>query len=173
MPTFFVDDDVVALVSERAMPKHYESFSDALRRALETTALVKPAAMREAPRRLPSGDELFAELEQFSASEAAQRKRAPKADLRELVAIGLLSEGQELFFVDYRGQRHGDAKATVSESDLAYKGKLHSMSRLAGQLLQKAGFTGKSVRGPEHWATADGKLVRDLWQIALRRKAAK
>lgn len=76
MANFFVDDDLVSIVWERAKPKPFENltFSDALRRVL-------------IGKRLVSSDDLLAELESIEPSELASkgfsfrlRKRAPSPD---------------------------------------------------------------------------------------------
>ena len=173
MQSFTVDDDLVALVWERAGAKPFDSFSDALRRILKVSGVEVPQRTGKPAPKPPSADELLAELEQFSPGEAAPRQRVPKADLRELVKRGLLAEGQELFLIDYQGSRVADAKATVSGSKLKYKGKLDSMSPLAGRLLQSAGFATSSYSGPRHWAKADGTSVWNLWLEVLKDKGKK
>tara|TARA_B100001105_G_scaffold79705_1_gene63144 strand:+ start:2785 stop:3312 length:528 start_codon:yes stop_codon:yes gene_type:complete len=175
MQSFTVDDDLVSLVWERARPKPFEqlSFSDALRRVLEVNGAEVPERAAKPASKLPSGDELLAELEQFSPGDGSPRQRVPKADLRELVRRGMLTEGQELFLIDYQGRRVADAKATVSGSKLKYKGKLGSMSPLAARLLQSAGFATSSYSGPRHWAKADGTSVWNLWLEVLKHKGAR
>jgi hypothetical protein len=160
MRTFAVDDDLVSLIWERASPEPFEqlTFSDALRRVLNA-----PAPRAKAPDK--SADELLKELD--ALPNRPPRKRAPKADLRQLVRLGKLREGQELVLVDYRRQPQPDMKAVIVGGDLMYKGKAHSMSSLAERLLKRAGYSSDAVRGPEHWATAEGKLVKDLWQEVI------
>jgi hypothetical protein len=163
MRTFEVEDDLVALVWARANPQPFEhlSFSDALRRVLGHPAAPSVPNLRA----VKSAEELLQELD--SLPDRKPRKRAPKTDLRLLVRLGKLQEGQELVLVDYRRQSHREFKAAISGGDLLYKGRLYSMSALAEQLLKKAGYESDSVRGPEHWATASGSLVSEIWQEAL------
>jgi hypothetical protein len=166
MRDFPVDEDLVALIWERAKPQPFEqlSFNDALRRVLGAH-LHSPLLKFKAGSAAIDTDALLRELE--ASPTKGPRQRARKADLRKLIRLGRLHEGQELFFIDYRGQRRNDCKANISGGDLSYKGKLYSMSALAGQLLKKEGYVGDAVRGPEHWATSDGTSVSDLWRSVL------
>lgn len=173
MQSFPVEDDLVALVWERAKPRPFEqlTFNDALRRVLDVKEGKAPKGSTRSAASPPSGDELLAELEALPTE--GTRQRAPKADLRELVKLGLLTEGQELFLMDYQGNRVANGKATVSGSGLKHKGKVYSMSPLATQLLQEAGFRSTSNSGARHWARADGTSVWNLWLEILRNKNQK
>jgi len=168
--SFTVDDDLVALIWERAKPKPFEpmTFSDALRRVLDVHDGKPSQAPMPSAERLPSRDELLEEL--MGASSDGGRQRAPKADLRVLVKQGVLTEGQELFLLDYQGNRVPNGKATVSGSGLKYKGKAYSMSPLATRLLQEAGFKSTSNSGARHWARADGTSVWHLWLEILKNR---
>lgn len=159
MRTFEIDEDLVKLIWAKAKPQPFEnlSFSDALRRIL-----VEPSIPSVWPR-FPTS-ELLGMLEGLPER---LRKRAPKTELRSLVRLGKLQEGQELVLVDYRRQPRRNFKATISKNDLLYKGKAYSMSALAQQLLKRTGYSSDSVRGPEHWATASGKLVSEIWQETI------
>lgn len=165
MRTFEVDDDLVELVWARANPRPFEqlSFSDALRQVLGAPSLSPRAPVNK------SAEDLLRELDELPTRRP--RKRAPKTDLRTLVGLGKLRDGEELVLVDYRRQARRDFTATVSGGDLLYKGRRYSMSALAEQLLKKAGYASDSVRGPEHWSTSTGKLVAELWQEALARNS--
>ncbi len=180
MRQFPVDEDVVTLVWQRANPKPFEqlSFSNALRRVLSSQSpqvgssdhqegSVSPSSADS--QNALSADDLLAELD--IADGSGRRRRAPKADLGELVRMGLLRNGQELFFIDYRGNRRGQHKASVSGGNLLFKGQIHSMSALSRALLKKEGFSSDSVRGPEHWATSEGTRVVDLWEKVLASRA--
>jgi hypothetical protein len=98
------------------------------------------------------------------------RARAPKADLRRLVEWGLLCEGQELVFLDFKGHARKEHRAIISGNELKYGGMLFSMSGLASILLKEMGYIAESVRGPDHWATAEGQKVRAIWERALRKQ---
>jgi hypothetical protein len=177
MPSFPIDDDVVELVQAKANPAPFESFSNALRRIL-ISASPDPAAMQpsigtvvlvaDPDRDLSRGDSERAEppIAANSSVRASgpQRSRARKADLKELVRKGLLKEGQELVFVDFRGQHHPDQRAKIAGGDLLFEGQRGSMSSLASRLLKKMGYVADSVRGPDHWATPQGQKVRTLWE---------
>lgn len=178
MRTFPVDDDLVALVWEQAKPAPFEqlSFSEALRRVLkgkaqEMALLAQPLPKAKAG--ATTADEMLAELEALPSSGSESRGRAPKADLRELVKLEILKEGQELTFVDYKGHPQPKHKATVVGADLAYQRVRYSMSALSSLLLKQEGYIADSVRGPDHWATADGKRVRELWENVLKQRSEK
>lgn len=178
MRTFPVDDDVVALVWEQAKPAPFEqlSFSDALRRVLAGMPQKGPVSAQPLPKAkvtVPTADELLAELEALPSCRSEPRGRAPKADLRELVRLEILKEGQELIFVDYKGNPQPKHKATVVGADLAYQRGRYSMSALSSLLLKQEGYIADSVRGPDHWATADGKRIRELWEDVLKQRCEK
>ena len=176
MRTFPVGDDVVALVWELAKPAPFEqlSFSEALRRVLSSKmqeqARATPQDMHKTKPAVPDADELLAELDALPPSATGARGRAPKADLRELVRIGLLKEGQELIFFDYKGHPQPKHKAILSGANLVYQRVRYSMSSLSSLLLKQEGYIADSVRGPDHWGTAEGKRIRELWEGVLRRR---
>ena len=163
MRTFPIDNDLVAMVWQAAKPQPFESltFNDALRRIL-STPIAKPTIAKEGV----NGEALLKELENWGNSDA-NRKRAPRADLRQLVKLGKLKEGQDLYFIDYRGNLKKDARATISGQDLVFAGQRYSMTALAREFLQESGFAGGAVRGPAHWALKNGTRVQDLWQAVL------
>ena len=178
MKPFPVDDDLVALLWEQAKPAPFEqlSFSEALRRVLAGKTMQPPVPVQplhKAKDRVPTADELLSELDALPSGRGEPRSRAPKADLRELVRLGVLTEGQELVFVDYKGHLQPKHKATVVGADLAYRRVRYSMSALSSLLLKQEGYIAESVRGPDHWATADGKRIRQLWEIALKQRSEK
>lgn len=179
MPTFAVDEDLVAFVWEQAKPAPFEqlSFSEALRRVLKDKPQQhlskQPLAESKINVAIPNAEELFAELEALPSNSGEQRGRAPKADLRELVKLGFLKEGQELIFVDYKGQMQPKYKAAISDGRLKVQKVRYSMSALSSILLKKEGYIAESVRGPDHWATADGKRIRQLWEDILKQRGAR
>ena len=176
--TFTVEDDVVALVWEQAEPAPFEqlSFSEALRRVLDRkarqTMQVVPQTLPKSKPSAPDADELLAELLTLPASAAGGRNRAPKADLRELVRLGILKEGQELIFFDYKGHPKPKHKAILKGRDLIYQQVVYSMSALSILLLKQEGYIAESVRGPDHWGTMEGKRIRELWEGVLRQRGA-
>jgi hypothetical protein len=101
---------------------------------------------------------------------AQQRKRgkAPKTNLRDLVRIGSLSEGQVLFMHDYQGNKINGVQAAVRGNDLEYKGNIYSMSALTREVMKKQGYDSDSYRGPQFWYTVQGKSVKELWDEYLK-----
>lgn len=189
MRTFPVEDDLVEMIWARAKPAPFEqlSFSDALRRVLQNgmeqqralkVASSAPNITADTGRPLLShakpeidADAMLAELAAMPSDGNVRRARAPKADLRELVRLGYLKDGQELTFVDFRGDTHSRGRAKVVGNELLFlDGNRYSMSALAGVLLKQKGYVGEDVRGPEHWRTSDGKKIRELWDEALTRR---
>jgi hypothetical protein len=83
MKSFPIDDDLVALVMQRAKPEPFETFSEALRRVL-TQPLAKDQHVGKTPVRL-SADELLAELDAMGDDDfenlprynVTRRQRAP------------------------------------------------------------------------------------------------
>ena len=180
MRSFPVEDDVVELVWAKAKPAPFEqlTFSEALRRILAQPStrptFAAPPPTPQARLAADSGRALNDSVIPQRISSDAGRGRAPKADLRELVRLGVLKEGQELFLVDFRGQRHANGRATIASGDLRTQdGQMHSMSALASELLKEQGYIAESVRGPDHWVTANGQKVRELWEGALKRRVSR
>jgi hypothetical protein len=170
MRKFPVDDDLVTMIWEMAKPQPFEdlTFSDALRRVLSVADDSLTAA-----KAAPSTD-TNALLANLAAMPPHARTRAPKADLRELVRLGILKDGQELIFFDYKGHPQSKHRAKVAGADLTYKGTRHSMSGLSSLLLKQDGYIAEAVRGPDHWGTVEGKRIRELWEdvLAQRSKSA-
>lgn len=160
MQTFSVEDDVIAMVWQAAKPRPFETltFNDALRRIL-----IKQSVLEISGRNADVSDLLRDELNNNSFA----RKRAPRADLQQLVKLGKLKEGQRLYFVDYRGNLDKDVYASISGQDIIFEGHHYSMTALARNFLQKSGYVGGAVRGPAHWALQDGSRVCDIWQATL------
>lgn len=97
-----------------------------------------------------------------------KRGKAPKTNLRDLVRVGSLSEGQMLFMHDYQGSKINGVQAAVHGNDLEYKGHIYSMSALTREVMKKQGYDSDSYRGPQFWYTAQGKSVKELWDEYLK-----
>lgn len=113
-------------------------------------------------------DDLISELD--AMPRAITRTKAPKAELPKLVRSGRLKEGETLYLVDYQNTQVKNYQAVVNGKDLRFEGRTFSMSSLARELLQKAGYTSDSVRGPSHWATAKGTTITELWEDFLSKQ---
>lgn len=160
MHSIQVDEEVFFLLQKNAKP-FVDSPNTTLRRML---ALDAPER-RDASSPEINAKEIEDDLEQLlQGLSESQRTKAPKADLRALVKAGLLREGERLFLVDYQGNRVPQQEAVVAGRMLAYKGNHFAMSNLAKELLQKVGFKSEAVRGPSHWANAQGTTVTSLWR---------
>jgi hypothetical protein len=181
MEQFPVDDDLVETVWKLANPKPFENltFSSALRRTLlrlagnshgETLPSSPSGNAIELGMTGPLPEPSRGELERLAAR---PRHKAQKANLKELVRVGLLHDGEELSLVNYQGTRVQQSKATISGGHLQFKGQHYSMSDLARELLKQVGFQSDSVRGPAHWVNANGVSVKDLWQKLLDKKSKK
>ncbi|MDQ1362750.1 MAG: SeqA protein [Pseudomonadota bacterium] len=103
-----------------------------------------------------------------SPSAGSKRGKAPKANLQDLVRIGSLSEGQVLYLHDYRGTKISGVQAYIRGNDLECEGKMQSMSALARDHMKNQGYDNDSYRGPEHWFTAQGRSIKDLWDEYLK-----
>lgn len=91
-----------------------------------------------------------------------------KADLPTMIRFGMLHEGQSLKF-RYREPLANEYSAKVSGNGLNWKGEHYSMSRLVAVILKIEGhdISSGSYRGPAYWYTAEGKSIKDLWEINL------
>ena len=103
-----------------------------------------------------------------SPSAGLKRGKAPKANLQDLVRVGSLSEGQVLYLHDYRGTKINGVQAHIRGNGLECKGKIQSMSALARDHMKTQGYDNNSYRGPEHWFTAQGRSIKDLWDEYLK-----
>jgi hypothetical protein len=168
METIEIDAEVFAFLQRHARP-FVDSPNSTLRRVLGIEA---SAASTPQQKLAPKGDAELDELLDRSL-EAVGRSKAPKADLKALAETGLIRNGQKVYLIDYQGSRAKKPFATVSEGDLIYGGRRHSMSSLAQELLSQMGFKSGSVRGPAHWVTEDGTSIKDLWQRYLEKGASK
>lgn len=150
MRTIQVDDDVY-----RSLEAHAQGFSDSPNAVLRRVLGVGPKAERSS-----------AKLAVRAIR--SRRGKAPKTNLRDLVRVGSLSEGQKLFMHDYQGNRIDGVQANVSGNSLEFEGELLSMSALTRNVMQRQGYQSDSYRGPHFWFTAEGKSVRELWDEYLK-----
>jgi Arc/MetJ family transcription regulator len=164
MQQFPVDEEVVAVVWKRANPRPFEqlTFNSALRRVLGI------ASGKESEGRAAGGTESQEPTGEAAGSRG--RTKAPKADLQRLVQAGLLREREELFLIDYQGNRIKQGKAIVAGGGLQFKSQHYSMSLLAKDLLKEVGFQSDFVRGPAHWVNSHGVSVKALWQELMDRE---
>jgi len=149
-----VDADVWRLLQSEAVPFEEEP-NDVLRRLL---GLDKRDAVRSAKK-------VSRQKRRRASQLIIGRQRPVKLD--ELIDAGLLKQGQRLYLCDESGNLIGGHQAKVSGDRLYSGGRFASMSRLAQELLGKAGHRRKAVRRPKHWKTADGTRVVDLWERYL------
>lgn len=153
MHTIQVDDEVYRILESRVQG-FGETPNKVLRREFGIDTGYSPSTEAQ---RLSNG-----------SSPKPNGSKAPKASLRELVRVGRLAEGQELFMHDYQGNRIDGVKAEVRGNDLEHEGRICSMSALAREHMRRRGYESDSYRGPHFWHTAEGKSVKDLWDEYLR-----
>lgn len=158
MHTIKVDDEVFAVLQKNARP-FVDSPNTALRKLLGLR--VNSAVVESAEMAVDSLEDLYQEVK---ASRANRRTKAAKANLKDLVRVGLLRTGEHLYLVDYQGRRVGPEASVTGTALLDYKGRHDTMSHLAQELLKKVGFKSDSVRGPAHWVSANNVSIKDLWQ---------
>jgi hypothetical protein len=156
MPNLEIDDDVFAYLQKHALPL-VDTPSSTLRRLLNIRT-----GMTQVPAVLP--DPETESIEDFVEELLVQgRTKAAKADLSALVRAKFLRTGENLYLIDYQGQRVRDFSATIAAPHLSYLGKSYSMSDLAQKLLAQVGYSSTSVRGPAHWVNGGSQSVKDLW----------
>lgn len=97
-------------------------------------------------------------------------KRKPKVELDILVQNGLVKNGEKLYLHDYRQSKLSECVATVQNGRLSFNNKLYSMSRLAKELLNKAGYKIKEIQGPAHWYNESGISIKEIWDQYLKRQ---
>ena len=154
MRSIEIDNDVYSFLEAKV-----QGFDDTpnfvLRRLLGITTAPSEEASSRPPVPIPS-------------KQKRKRGKAPKTNLRELVRIGSLSEGQTLYMHDYQCIRISGAEAEVRGNNLEYNGKLYSMSALTRDIMKKQGYGSNSYRGPQFWYTAQGECIKDMWDEYLR-----
>lgn len=161
MKTIQVDDEVFECIRSAAVAFEDITPNDALRRIF---------GIRSRPSKQGSIADLDQMLDDLVAKSPRKRTKAPKANLLELIRKGFASDGELLYLVNYKNERVHGRTARISGSRLTYEGHHYSMSELARLLLKKEGFDSKAVRGPAHWANAEGKTISDLWNHLMTRE---
>ncbi|HET7306670.1 MAG TPA: hypothetical protein VFK24_02490 [Gammaproteobacteria bacterium] len=161
MKTIQVDDEVFECIRSAAVAFEDTTPNDALRRIF---------GIRSRPRKQGGVADLDHMLDDLLAKAPRKRTKAPKADLSELIHKGFVSDGELLSLLNYKNERVHGRTAQISGSRLSYEGRHYSMSELARLLLKKEGFDSKAVRGPAHWANAEGKTISDLWNDLMARE---
>lgn len=158
MRTIQVDDEVYQTL-EGLVQGFGDTPNTVLRRVLGVSPRgARPVDGRAAPK--PRG-----------MSGGGKRGKAPKANLRDLVRIGSLAEGQTLYMHDYQGARLEGVSARIHGNDLEYKGNRLSMSALTRKIMRDLGYQSDSYRGPQFWYTDEGKSVKELWEEYLRTRS--
>lgn len=94
--------------------------------------------------------------------------KAQRTNLKALVSVGSLKEGQALYIHDYQGNRLQGVEATVRGDKLEFNGEIVSMSALTRTVMQDRGYQNTQYRGPKFWFTAEGKSVMELWDEYLK-----
>lgn len=121
-------------------------------------------------------------MDRASTSGAKEPDRAPQAvrrsgrkqasaSLATLVGVSVLTSGETLRLVDYRGESVSGSDASIRGNELVWNGQPYSMSRLARILLTRQGYVSTDVRGPRHWVTASGTSILELWETYLEDKS--
>lgn len=153
MRSIEVDDDVYTTLEAKV-----RGFGDTpnlvLKRLLGVGALSQPQVTKP--------------IAVYAPSQKRKRGKAPKTNLRDLVRVGSLSEGQVLFMHDYQGNKINAVEASIRGNDLEYKGNIYSMSALSKEVMKKQGYDSDSYRGPQFWYTGHGKSVKELWDEYLK-----
>jgi hypothetical protein len=170
MPKIEVDDEVFRYLESQARPFEEPSPNHVLRRllGLDTSATEKSGEVfRVFRNESPSIDHEISRMLAEVREDEVVRGKAPKTDLTRLVGKGMLSEGQTVYFRDYRERIHREVSAQIEGSGLRIGGKRLAMSAAAREVFNRLGFDAKSVRGPAHWCTEDGTTIQQLWERYL------
>lgn len=100
--------------------------------------------------------------------------KARKVALQELVDVGLVRNGQTLYFFHGRVFKNEQTEIVANQNKLKYKGngKLYSISEIAKIIDRKLGLKHDEhgVAGPRYWQTEDGKLLHDLNETVRQRQ---
>ncbi len=185
MESIEIDDDVFAHLQKYARP-FVDTPNSTLRRLLDIDHEIDIANQKNLDAELEESTAQNSEssgtipLSQWPFEELKAQKlvgnarsKAPKSDLALLIKENFLQNGQNLYLIDYQGNRVQKFSAIISENNLVYNGQRYSMSNLARELLLQLGFRSNSVRGPAHWVTDEGSSVKDIWQKYLDQKVRK
>jgi len=101
-------------------------------------------------------------------------RKAGRVTFQELVAAGLIKNGQVLYFYNTRLFKEEQVQIIAPSNKLKYKnnGRIYSTSELAKILLIKHSFKRDEhgVAGPKYWKTEDGKLLNDINERLRRQR---
>ncbi len=158
-----IDDEVFDFLEKSARPFLEVTPNLVLRRLLGL-----PAASPSPDLPISSGSNVRATPFIVDSTAHLRRKKAPKANLKEIVRAGLIQDGQTLQLVDYQGNRIDQYEAVVAGGMLKFNGEHFTMSNLAKELLKQVGYESDNVRGPAHWANAEGVTIKEIWETILR-----
>jgi hypothetical protein len=114
-----------------------------------------------------NGSSPINEKTQQATSKVQRKGKAPRTDIKTLISVGSLQEGQELFLHDYKEQRIPGIQANIRGNQLEFQGQFYSMSKLTKELMHQHGYDSEAFRGPKYWYTAEGKSVMSLWNEYL------
>ena len=154
MRSIEIDNDVYSFLEAKV-----QGFDDTPNFVLRRLLGIKTASSEEASSRPPVP---------IPSKLKRKRGKAPKTNLRDLVRVGSLSEGQTLYMHDYQGNKINGVQAQIRGNSLEYNGRFYSMSKLVREVMNKRGYGSNSFRGPQFWYTAQGKCIKDMWDEYLR-----
>lgn len=97
-------------------------------------------------------------------------RKGPRTSLKELVAAGILKNGQDLHMCDYQKRLIPEVTAKIDGNHLLFRNEYYSMSQLAKIILNKQGYSSNEFRGPVFWYTSDNINIRTLWDNYLNVK---
>jgi len=152
MKNIEIDDEIYSYLQSKASPFQEHTPNDVIRRLLWIKS--KPAKTVSTPAPMKSNG-----------------SKAPKADILKLVELGVLKEGQTLFF-SYKDQNLSKKyEVKIAGNKLNFQSQLYSMSTLVREILENEGLgiPSGSYRGPDYWLTSDGNSVRQLWEQYLKK----
>ncbi len=151
MKSIEIDNEVYACLRNQAIPFEESTPNHVIRRIL---GLEKGSIPKEPSKK---------------TTHSSNGSKAPRADLRKLVQLGILQEGQKLV-LNYKDMLSNDYEAEIVGDRLLYQGKTYKMSSLVADILDQegCGIPSRSYRGPEYWYTSGGISIRQLWEQYLK-----
>lgn len=164
MPEISIDNEVFLFLQKQAIPFEETTPNMVLRRLLKLDSIESKSQSKYKKMSLNNAVDLMVEE---STALTIQKKKRPKTNCKILIRGGYLSEGEKLFFQDYKENIHNDISAILHGTKLVYNDEEYSLSLLAAKCFKDIGYSDTAVRGPAHWVNNKGESIQSIWEQYL------